>query len=566
MMALSTLVLKTIMERSREYSDEPMIALNSNDSSIRRLMELEEATLKANKIVAKLEARHHQFKLDSESKERAVKQKLERLDSYQAQVERHQLDGTGIPHYILQMTSNSSSSYMEQQMLQRMDTLGSLWDQCADDLLMASKRTFQANEGSSEDFPLDAFSQMWLETWNIVRRIKSETAVGSDIEMDNRLITWAETQAAYHQRRTIKAKAIKSMLEKNHLSGSSDIEPSNHYIYQQKRKLESAMETRYSSTIQMPSLKRFRSSEHRVQDIRDSVRERVNASYKESNRHDAHEIIKPKTYITGAASELSQLSRIKSPIQALNPPASETVSTRPTIKYDRNGRRIRPAAEGMSYTTSQNKTLHTKAPIDHKSGSPGVITGSTPTNERLFKENRGGKSERTNTEKANDKATRSSTPGYSLCDEIVNQVNKPPLSMITPPRSYSPKTISSRVHNHFESPSYSKFCDYKRKLSAAVDTSIGELETITGSTSQASIHISPIHYSSKIEHNFDIEDGDSNIFEGFLEIGAQSTPQKARFMDGGLDRSILSTGKTQLRKTSHHVHEIKSLFIQLQQQ
>ena len=117
------------------------------------------------------------------------------------------------------------------------------------------------------------------------------------------------------------------------------------------------------------------------------------------------------------ASELSQLSRIKSPIQALNPPASEAVSTKPTIKYDRNGRRIRPAAEGITHTTSQNKTLHAKAPIDHKSGSPGVITGSTPTNERLFKENRGGKYERTNTEKANDKATRSSTPGYSLCDE-----------------------------------------------------------------------------------------------------------------------------------------------------
>jgi hypothetical protein len=78
--------------------------------------------------------------------------------------------------------------------------------------------------------------------------------------------------------------------------------------------------------------------------------------------------------------------------------------------------------------------------------------------------------------------------------------------------------------------------------------------------------MSPIHNSSsKIEHNFDIEDGDSNIFEGFLGIGAQSTPQKPRFMDGGLDRSILSTGKAQLKKkkkkkkkTSHHVHETKS--------
>jgi hypothetical protein len=145
---------------------------------------------------------------------------------------------------------------MEQQMLQRMDTLGSLWDQCADDLLMASKGTLQANESGSEDFPLDAFSQMWLETWNTVRRIKSETAIGSDIEMDTRLITWAETQAAYHQRRTIKAKAIKTMLEKNHLSGSIDMDPSNHYIYQQKRKLDFSMETGDPYTIQMPSLKR----------------------------------------------------------------------------------------------------------------------------------------------------------------------------------------------------------------------------------------------------------------------------------------------------------------------
>lgn len=144
-------------------------------------------------------------------------------------------------------------------MLQRMDTLGSLWDQCADDLLMANKSTLQAHEGSSEDFPLDKFSHMWLETWSTVRRIKSETAIGSDIQMDTRLINWAETQAAYHQRRTIKAKAIKSMLEINHWSESSDIDPNNHYIYQQKHKLDFSMETNHPYTIQMPSLKRCKS-------------------------------------------------------------------------------------------------------------------------------------------------------------------------------------------------------------------------------------------------------------------------------------------------------------------
>jgi hypothetical protein len=93
------------------------------------------------------------------------------------------------------------------------------------------------------------------------------------------------------------------------------------------------------------------------------------------------------------------------------------MSTKPTIQYDRNGRRIRPDAEEITYTPSQNKTLHAKTLIDYKPGSSGVITGSTSNNERLFKENRGGKSERTKTEKANDKATRSLTPGYSLCDE-----------------------------------------------------------------------------------------------------------------------------------------------------
>ncbi|KAI8577819.1 hypothetical protein K450DRAFT_250154 [Umbelopsis ramanniana AG] len=540
MMALSTLVLKTMMERSREYLDEPMIALNSNDSSVRRLMELEEATMKANKIVAKLEARHQQFRLDSENKERTIKQKLERLDSYQTQVERQQRDGTGIPHYILQMTSNSSSSYMEQQMLQRMDTLGSLWEQCADELLVASKSSLKLNEDSSVDFPLDAFSQMWMESWNTVRRIKSEMANEGEIEMDTRLVTWAESQAAYHQRRTIKAKAIISMLEKNQLNGFSHGDTNVHNIYQRKRSLDLGMEENRPCTIQMPSLKRFRSSEHRVQDIRDSVREKVDASYKESNRHGAHEKIKHKPYITGAASELSQLSRIKSPVEALHPPASEAISTKPTIQYDRNGRRIRPAAEGTTYETTQNKTLHAKAPIEHKSGSSGVKSGSTPINERLFKENRGGKSVHTKNEMTNDKPTRSLTPGRSLCDEIVNQVNKPPLSMITPPRSYSPKTISSSVHHNFESPSYSKFREYKRKLSAAVDTSAEELEPTAAATSQASIHMSPI-LSNTIGHNFDIEDGDSNIFEGFQQFGAQSTPQKPRFMEGGLNRSILST-------------------------
>jgi hypothetical protein len=118
--------------------------------------------------------------------------------------------------------------------------------------------------------------------------------------------------------------------------------------------------------------------------------------------------------------------------------------------------------------------------------------------------------------------------------------------MITPPRSYSPKTISSRLHNNFESPSYSRFREYKRKLSAAVDTSVEELEPTAAATSQASIHMSPIR-SNNIGHAFDIVDGDSNIFEGFLEIGAQSTPQKPSFMDGGLERSVFSKGMTQLK-------------------
>ncbi|KAG2173463.1 hypothetical protein INT44_008815 [Umbelopsis vinacea] len=539
MMALSTLVLKSMMERSREYLDEPMIALNSNDSSTRRLMELEEATMKANKIVAKLEARHQQFKLNSETKERTIKQKLERLDSYQTQVERQQRDGTGIPNYILQMTSNRSSSYMEQQLLQRMDTLGSIWEQCADELLMSSKNSPQLNEDGSGDFPLDAFSQMWLESWNTVRRIKSEMADESDIEMDTRLVTWAENQAAYHQRRIIKAKAIKSMLEKNQLNGSSDGDAKVHSIYQRKRSLDLTMEAKYSSTIQLPSLKRFRSSELRVQDIRDSVREKVDAVYKESNSHGGQEKIKHKTYITGATSELSQMSRIKSPIVVLPPPpASE--ATKPTIKYDRNGRRIRPAAEEVTYeTTTQNKTLHAKAPID-KSGSSGVKTSSTPNNERLFKENRGGKSVRTKHEVTHEEPTRSLTPGLSLCDEIVNQVNKPPLSMITPPRSYSPKTISSRGHDNFESPSYSKFREYKRKLSAAADTSMEAVEPSVPATSQASIHMSPI-LSNNIGRTFDSEDGDRNIFEGFQKLGAHSTPQKPSFLESGVNRSILST-------------------------
>jgi hypothetical protein len=148
---------------------------------------------------------------------------------------------------------------MEQQMLQRMDTLGSLWDQCADELLMKSKSSLKLNEDNSEDFPLDAFSHMWLESWNTVRRIKSEMANESEIEMDTRLITWAETQAAYHQRRIIKATAIKSMLEKNHLNESSSGDANAHSIYQRKRSLDLAMEMKYPSTIQMPSLKRCKS-------------------------------------------------------------------------------------------------------------------------------------------------------------------------------------------------------------------------------------------------------------------------------------------------------------------
>ncbi|KAI9284026.1 HAUS augmin-like complex subunit 6 N-terminus-domain-containing protein [Umbelopsis sp. AD052] len=334
MMALSTLVLKSMMERSQEYLDEPMIALNSNDSSTRRLMELEEATMKANKIVAKLEARHQQFKLNSETKQRTIKQKLERLDSYQ----------------------------------------------------------FGSHHGSE--------------------------------------VSIYDTTAF-----------LKTMIK--------------------------------SPTVVLPP-----------------------------------------------------------------PPASE--ATKPTIKYDRNGRRIRPAAEEVTYeTTTQNKTLHAKAPID-KSGSSGVKTSSTPNNERLFKENRGGKSVHTKHEVTHDKPTRSLTPGLSLCDEIVNQVNKPPLSMITPPRSYSPKTISSRGHDNFESPSYSKFREYKRKLSAAADTSVEAVEPSAPATSQASIHMSPI-LSNNIGRNFDSEDGDRNIFEGFQKLGAHSTPQKPSFLESGVNRSILST-------------------------
>src|ERR1700761_5597633 len=64
----------------------------------------------------------------------------------------------------------------------------------------------------------------------------------------------------------------------------------------------------------------------------------------------------------------------------------------------------------------------------------------------------------------------------------MEQMNNPPLSMITPPRSYSPRQILYHSSNNFESPSSNKFYEYKRKLSAAAYAREAQYPTIASST------------------------------------------------------------------------------------
>jgi hypothetical protein len=207
---------------------------------------------------------------------------------------------------------------MERQMLQRLDTLDALWNQCTDELLSPNKDSLKVNEDSSSLFPLDTFSKMWLESWNTVRRIKSEMAIGNDMEMDNRLVNWAETQVVQYQRRIIKAQAIKSMLQPNHQSTSTYGAAQVQSVYHRKHALDHEMYQALPTL--MPSFKRgklktqhlhrhnqylyhaitniitARSSDDRVQDIRNVVRGRVDASYNESRMNGANDPIKPKSH------------------------------------------------------------------------------------------------------------------------------------------------------------------------------------------------------------------------------------------------------------------------------
>lgn len=115
--------------------------------------------------------------------------------------------------------------------------------------------------------------------------------------------------------------------------------------------------------------------------------------------------------------------------------------------------------------------------------------------------------------------------------------------MITPPRSYSPKQIPHHASSNFESPSYSKYREYKRKLSAAVDIGEPQCRAATEIDLSSDQFFNDQHSPERTTLNLDVESG-SNIFDDFPENGAQSTPQRHSTKDVtfglGPERSILS--------------------------
>lgn len=134
-------------------------------------------------------------------------------------------------------------------------------------------------------------------------------------------------------------------------------------------------------------------------------------------------------------------------------------------------------------------------------------------------------------------------------------MNNPPLSMITPPRSYSPKRIPYNVSSNFESPSYTKFRDHKRKLSAAVDI----VESQRTATSKLELH-----NDMSLEHALNVDDMSGNIFDEFPENGAHSTPQRHGALDltSTLQRPALSPGifnASVVTSSRHGVKDINAL-------
>lgn len=245
------------------------------------------------------------------------------------------------------------------------------------------------------------------------------------------------------------------------------------------------------------------------------------------------------------------------------PDASEAKIIKPAINYDRNGRRIRPVVDEDASAFRSHRSSHVQVPIDPKS-NPAVVHATThPTSNRLFKENTGRKVERATSGKSSEKTTKASTPAYAVCDEvsghmprtnetchfltqlhkIIEQMNNPPLSMITPPRSYSPKQIPHHASSNFESPSYSKYREYKRKLSSAVDIGEPQCRAATEIDLSSDQFFNDQNSPERTTLNLDVESG-SNIFDDFPENGAQSTPQRHSTKDVtfGPERSILSVG------------------------
>lgn len=143
-------------------------------------------------------------------------------------------------------------------MMQRLDTLDSLWDKCADELVYSKPRWSKLADyhPCETSFPIDEFSHMWLETWECIQRIQSESNRQLEMSGHKRITALAQDQMAHYQRRPLKAQAIKNMLLLNRNGGFINSERQQPSVLRRKRSFDKIEYHPQMQLWHMPSLKR----------------------------------------------------------------------------------------------------------------------------------------------------------------------------------------------------------------------------------------------------------------------------------------------------------------------
>ncbi|KAJ2957990.1 hypothetical protein NQZ79_g6331 [Umbelopsis isabellina] len=495
-------------------------------------------TIRLNKINADTENRRDTAKRDWEDREQQIREQLQRLDKYQKQMQEEQRGETTTSTLLRHlMSDNIPMNQLEKYYLKRLDSLDSLWRESLDVLMLPSFNGETAySEMQEHDFQLDKLSEMWLQAGQALNSVKQEALEDRSFDSRNKVLKWAKQQAAHYSRRALKAQALKNRLCRSKSCQALDNGDEGSSVIGAKRSYEGTESSLSPTALQMPSLKRARSTANRIQDIRDLVGKCVEEKLQESEIREIHAgRTKKHVQKSQISLELPKLSKdlmyeyaemetdIISPVSKV---------TKPEVMYDRNGRRIRRVPEDHAPVSPPK--VPSLRHQSKKSNQTKSTLSSTPKLDRLFKENRGGKVDAAQLNKSDNKST-GLTPMEIAHEKILEQMNNPPSSMITPPRSHTRSSTAHYNSSNFESPSAKDFSMYKRKLSEAAD-----MEGVHHNLSLSRASLQQDHFLHNAEDEEDEDEED--IFQDLVLNVPQSTPQRpiTRNIRGDLEHTLLS--------------------------